>query len=456
MKLTIRQIVICTFALCLVCQVGLAQDIELASRYNAPLEGFSLKPPVKTDRLKDISPSLIVSWEKRDPRTGAILWTLSVHHQSLPADMTTEAYGEALTKKFQVSRFRIDSQKILPFGETSAIYITGESAGTISRWNKQVWIRSEDERFLVLAIAGPTGLANRLEPIIDAVAGTVELTDRSQAIKDRQASIIRGGQLLADLTSEKLVGLLEARPQWFLFSMKGETVGFMKVVEARTKLPQAHAAAIDGVGITQWLKIQIAGDQARMLRREALTTADRKFERWSESIIIGQNQSTVVIGEEGLRQANLIVCTSKAQGREKRNPPKQIPPKIDVIYLPRAMGNLLPRLVDLSETGTYGFGAYSSEVNDFDLRTLTVKGAEKINFGGRIITAIALADQKTADQEPTQVWVDKTGLILKMSTADGLTMQRATLRDVKNVYRDAEPLVKAMDRLAADSKLKLQ
>ena len=455
MKLTIRQIGICAFAVCLACQVNLAQDIELASRYNAPLEGFSLKPPSNTDRIKDISPSSIISWEKRDPATGAIAWTLTVHSQATPAETTTEAFGEALSKKLRASGFKIDSQKIQPAAGADAIHITGQTTGMIARWKKQVWIRSEDKRFLILVIAGPTGMADQIQPIFDAVLGTMELINRTQAVKDRQDSINRGGKLLADLTGEKLVGLLHTKPQWFLFSMNGETVGFMKIVEAKTKLPQPHAARMDGVAVTQWLKIQIGNDQPRMLRREAFSTADRKYERWSESIIIGQDQSTFIIGEEGLRQANLIVCSRKAPGREKTNQ-KSIPPKIDVIYLPHAMGHLLPRLADLSQPGVYGFGAYSSEVNDFDLRTFTVKGQEKIDFDGRFVPAIALTDQKTADQDPAEVWVDTNGLILKMDTADGLSMQRASLREVKLQYRDAENLIRAMDRTARDSKLKLQ
>ncbi len=455
MKLTIRQIWICAFAVCLACKVGLAQEIELTRRYIAPLDGFSLKPPANTDRIKDISQSSIIRWEKRDAATGAIAWTLSVHNQSTPADLTTEAYGEALSKKFKASGFEIESQKIQSLAGADAIHITGQTTGMITRWKKQVWIRSEDKRFLILVIAGPTGMADQLEPIFDAVVGTMELIDRAQTVKDRQDSIDRGGKLLTDLTGEKLVGLLHTKPQWFLFSMDGETVGFMKIVEAETKLPQANAASIDGVTITQWLKIQIGNHETRMLRREAFSSADRKYERWSESIIIGQDQSSVVIGEEGLRQANLIVCTRKAPGREKTNQ-KSMPPKIDVIYLPHAMGYLLPRLADLSQPGVYGFGAYSSEANDFDLRTFTVKGQEKIDFDGRFVTAIALTDQKTADQEPADVWVDTSGLILKMDTADGLSMQRASLRDVKLQFRDAEPLIRAMNRMARDTKLKLQ
>ena len=369
--------------------------------------------------------------------------------------MTTELFGDDLSKRLRASGFNIDSQKNQPVAGADAIHITGQTTGMIVRWKKQVWIRSEKQRFLILVIAGPTGMADQLEPIFDNVLESIELIDRDQAVKDRQASIAAGGKLLAGLTGEKLISIIHPRPQWFLFSMAGETVGFMKVVEVKTKLPQTHAASIDGVGVTQWLKIQLAGDKPRMLRREAFTSADRKFERWSESIIIDQKLSTTVIGEEGLKKASLLVCSRKAPGREKTNK-KSMPPEIEVVYLPHAMGHLLPRLVDRSEANVYGFGAYSSEVNDFDLRTFTVIGPQKIDIGGRSVNATALTDQKTADQEPAQVWVDTSGLILKMDTADGLSMQRASLGDVRQHYRSVEALVKAMDRLAADSKPKLQ
>ena len=50
----------------------------LGRRYTDPVNGFSLRPPLDAERVRQTSPALLVSWRKRDPDRNAVLRTLSV------------------------------------------------------------------------------------------------------------------------------------------------------------------------------------------------------------------------------------------------------------------------------------------------------------------------------------------------------------------------------------------
>ena len=72
------------FFLAAVALSGEAEKIELGRLYIDPLNGFSLRPPVDTARTRTTASSRLVTWTRRDEKTGAVLWMLSVFLRSDP------------------------------------------------------------------------------------------------------------------------------------------------------------------------------------------------------------------------------------------------------------------------------------------------------------------------------------------------------------------------------------
>ena len=128
------------------------------------------------------------------------------------------------------------------------------------------------------------------------------------------------------------------------------------------------------------------------------------------------------MSEEGLKQDKLIVC-NVLQAGQSRPLKKQVP---HLIYLPQALGQLLPRLIDLDKPAAYAFAVYSSETNSFDMRTFTVLGTDRIAVGNRHVQAVKATDQAAAGAEAATLWLDTDGNLLRMQTADGMTMTPAS------------------------------
>ncbi|MCK4602558.1 MAG: hypothetical protein KAU28_08840, partial [Phycisphaerae bacterium] len=347
------------------------QTVELGKRYVDPLHGFSLRPPAGTDRQRQRVAARLVSWTKRDPRTGAIAWTLSV----LKVTETNEKielkpYSQALAKKLQTQEnFREVTTELAPVAGKAAIHLRGVSGGSLGLWQRQVWVLTKARKFLIIKITGPVDMKDRLDAICGAVLATLEVTDPKKALEKRKELLARGEKLLAGLTDKKLTDATHGEPQWCLLRFKGDDVGFMLTTESATRREGRR-----GYEVKLWVMSRLPKDQPRLLKRVLFTTVDRKLERWTESLQIGSGPTSVVIGEDGIRQDDVIVCNFARGDRIDTN--KKAVPASLTFYLPRAIGLLLPRLVDLQEQTSYAFAVYAGDVNDFDMRTLKVIGPD--------------------------------------------------------------------------------
>ena len=426
----------------------------LGRRYTDPVNGFSLRPPLDAERVRQTSPALLVSWRKRDPDRNAVLWTLSVLRavEKRPmGDLGT--YSKALADKLRGEQnYKVDSVALPKVAGLPGISFKGVTGGVGRFYQEQVWVLShkgkvdpqakpgdeaEPTEFLVLVINGPADMEKELSAVLSKVVGTLEVTDPRTARAEREAKLCRGQEFLASLTDEKLAAAAKGDAQWYLMRFEGKDVGFMRVAAAK-----ARREGASGYELKNWVVLQLPKSERRLLKRVMFTTLDRNVERWAEQLKIGDGPAAETFGEDGIKQAEMIVCNISQGGRVRANKK----PAPSAIYLPRAMGGLLPRLIDLGKAESYAFATYTSSANSFDMRTFTVVGPDRVEIDGKDTEAIRVTDRVAEDTEPATLWLDAKGDLLLMESPDGLTMRRSSRSEVRRLFVDADQLVNAMGK----------
>jgi hypothetical protein len=416
---------------------------DLDKRYIDSLHGFSLCPPTETQREKRFSTSLMVSWSLVDPNASAILWTLTVKRAAAPdLDEKTDlaVYGGKLAKMLQDDEnFTADSVGTIKAAGATAIDLRGMTTGVIRLWQRQVWVPAPSGRFVIVGISGPEDMKATLDRICQNSLDTLQVSDPEATLHAKKANVDRGQELLAGITQDALLRILSKDPQYYLLQLKGRYVGFMVQYEEA-----ARDGSVRGVQVTTYVMMQLPKDELRLMKSVMFTTADRSFERWKQQLQVGSGAASSVQAEDLLKQGDQIVCDVDTGGRidtKKKPVPKDM-------YLPRAMGVLLPRLVDARTPTGYSFAAYTSEANDFDMRTFEVKGPGKLTVNGAEMDVTLATDQPAADAEAVDLWLGPGGLLLRLKTAEGLMMDLSSREAVFEHFPKAQAILEAMSKWA--------
>jgi hypothetical protein len=120
------------------------------------------------------------------------------------------------------------------------------------------------------------------------------------------------------------------------------------------------------------------------------------------------------------------------------------------IYLPKALGLLLPGLVDLGKTGGYTFAEYSATENDFRMRTFEVVEPEVISAEGKSQAAMKVTDRPNFNTEPTVLWLNTKGKVLRSKNPNGLVNRVAAREEVLEAFPEAEKVIENMKRVSQD------
>jgi hypothetical protein len=416
-----------------------AAEIELGPRYIDPTHGFSLRPPAGADRSREFSTKRLVRWSVRDAKTGAIAWTLTVRKEPPPkAGVSLKAFAQELSAGLSAqSDVRVESSRCGRLVGKDALFLRTEHGQKTRRWQTEVWVLADETRFLVLSVGGPLGEKEHLEAAVREVAATLRLTDPKALAAARKENLARGLTLLKELKLEQLAAVAAEQPSWYLYRRGGQDVGFLYVAERI-----APGQPAKGLEVRTVARLELKGGQVMHLRRLLFTTADRAKESWTETARVYRGGKSIHrMSEEGSRQGGMIVC-KVASGGKTNTRRKEVPAVTAEHYLPRAIALLLPRLVKLSVPQAYAFAGYTTAANDFDMRTFTVLGPEKITLGAQTHEAVRVTDQMAADAEAATLYVQGDGKLLRMRTGVGLTMELSTPSAVLRRFPDAESIVK--------------
>ncbi|MFP3938423.1 MAG: hypothetical protein ACLFVW_08790 [Phycisphaerae bacterium] len=438
---TIRAVLaVCLSAICLATP-AVAEDTELGQRYTDPIHGFSLRPPAETERVRQSAPGLLVSWQKRDPGTGAIAWTLGIAEaaeESEPQDLNR--YSRQLQEKLKAQqRFKVDSSRIGSVADRPAIHLKGITTGGLRLWQRQVWVQVQPDRFLVFVVSGPETKKDHLDDLTDAVLKTLRVEDPSEAIQRRRKSLQRGEKLLDSITPEKLKQALgDVEPRWYLVRMQDRTVGFMWQKASAGKWEDTEGYVVHNV-----LLIRLPDDQTRRMWRRMFVSSDRGEEHWRQRLEFGGDEQSFTVVEQGLKHDSQLVTTLR-NGEQRQSHDREIPAHVEGIYLPEAIGAMLPRFPDLSQPTTYGFARYDARSNTFEMRQFTVKDSQDVTISGKSVEAVVAADQPSMDAEATELLLDEDGNLLRMTTAEGLVMELSSDAKVTRQFPQARSMVRKM------------
>jgi len=419
----------------------------LAPRYVDLLHGFSLRPPAGAERERSPSVSRLVSWRRRDPETGAVAWTLSMHHAPMPSGpLDLKAYARLLaTRLSQGEQFAIAHSGVTKAAGRDAIDLRGTTTGRTRFWQRQLWVPGEEGRFLIVKLTGPAGEGEALGALSEQVLATLKIVDAETALKRREEMLARGKAVLAGLTMGKLAEALADDPQWAIFGQEGKPVGFMRIVESAS-----DAGGDKGVEVRGWVYLAPTRSAQQTLARHVLfATPDRTVERWTKDVRaraggagpFTQTSSTTVVMEGWS-----VACSQTGAGQggqSSRTRTRPVPPGNQPVYLPQAINALLWRLVDLETPQAYAFAIYNPAANGFDMRTLIVHDQEMLEVEGKKVEAVRLTERMAADQDPYETWVTPDGELLR--TGGGpITLRAATRSDVATHFPRADELLRAL------------
>lgn len=424
------------------------------TRYRAPLEGFALRPPPGAQKTTQRIPAILAQWTRSAPESGETLWTLRVYRTTFrnrQADVRDYAQAVKETLKLRPD-LQVDDLNFLNLGEVPAIQVTGKTKEKVvtdamgintkvpSTELRQVWFLRGPGEFLVLDFVT---VGNRLEwtnRLWETLVSSVELFDPAVFLQEQEKRIQRAGVFLNRLTGEAIQHALPKTPRWFLVRKDDTSVGWLCMQGRPTR--KKHVA---GYEIRSWAMFQLPGQPVRLVRQMQFTDPNMSMGLWSGRIQLGSGEQSVLFVEDGLRQGRMILATWN-DGRRMATERKDIPEMMFGMYLPRAVGTLLPALLDRTNPAGYTFSEYDRQINDFQVRTVMVVGPERIPRNGKLVEVVRITDQPTADAEPVTFWVDPDGKVLQTRSPDGLVSAAASEEDVLNVYPNARAVITRMNR----------
>jgi hypothetical protein len=426
----------------LLCATADGREIELAARYIDTRNGFSLRPPADSERVREISTMRLVAWRKHDEKTNAVVWTLTVMRVSEgKSQVDLNAYMKRLVDNLnRQERFRVEAAELVKLAGREAIDLSGATTGQMRFWSRQAWVQTDPGRFLVVRLTGPAGMKTQLNAICQSVLPTLEIIDPRLAQARREENLARGKALLDSLTEEKLNSALRTDPQWFLFRAGNEYSGFSKVAESRTDWNGRK-----GFMVRQWVWLGTKNPPL-MGKRVTFATADRRVVRDASSAFRDIAGKLVCSNKaEVEKEDDLITCriSSAEPGRKSPVRKTKVPPGNVPFYVPDAMVGFIERLVDLSKPAGYAFAVYNVGADGFDVRTLAVAGPEKIEVDGKAVDAVRCTEQLAEDVDVGTVWLDAKGL--RVHASQGTTTVTAATRDeVLKHFPKAEDIIGQM------------
>jgi hypothetical protein len=324
--------------------------------------GFSFVPPEGALSQPPQGSGMIAKWVGLDARGNVVAWTLTFYkarpEEAAKANLEAadlRRYCRTLQERLAAeTRLEIETTRVITVAGKGAIDVVGSFAlGKGRQFRRQVWVLTGPQEFLVVKVEGPLHESKSLTDLTDSVLETLRVMEADELLKARLDGIRRGSALLTDLTGpagpDRLRSVLQDPPQWFLLRLDGEPMGFKAQAEAASQ-----RKGTSGVQIRSWSMHRFPGKNP-IAQEETLFVADGlQTEAWEARCRMGTSKSPIVETESGLvRDGRQLTCEWSRNGKGatlQREIPTEVfvgKTRIRNVHLPRAMGELLPRLVDL-------------------------------------------------------------------------------------------------------------
>jgi hypothetical protein len=417
--------------------------VELGRRYFNLAEGYSLCPPVQADRIRERLASRTVTWIATDRATGGLEWILAATR--IPTQLTEDQlapFAERLGRKgAMLDQVAVESCQVTTAASRPAIDLRGMRTDKKQTWTRQVLILTEPGELLMVSVLAPAVRRDQVLAVHQAVLNSLELLDRHALAAERDANLAAGRELLAGLTAQRLAAAIQPEDRWMLILRDGQVEGCMVTVDR-----YAERDGRAGLDSRVWMRVIQPDKTIQRLEVVSFAAADRSVEQWTATIRATVTPPTSrPPGEETLivhlgKQGCMIELNETLNG--KAGPPvrKVLGELLDRSYLPMVMQPLVPRLADLGRSGSYAFAAFAPWAHDLDAYTFTVVGPEEIEYDGRKVQAIRATIRPAEDEEAQDVWLDKSGELLRQNLSAGAYAERSTRQEVLRRFPPAHEM----------------
>jgi hypothetical protein len=366
-------------------------------------------------------------------------------------------------------------------------------AARLPFFRQWLFIQMGEQEFVVMTLFAPLRDRADATRTFEAMVGTLELLDPSAVLANRAKAVAAGKAWLAQRTADELRGKMNNQPQLFRMKIANREYGYIQfseyadppagsdaaiaglhgftmVIDSRSFPPdpgvlwvaghnmafwayksdraggdQPYHSVWDNLtttntinprdpkqGLTFWLREagivdmvgpQIPADERERLRKEREAMAKRG-EKLPPPVI--EPRATMHVTWQG--DPTQLFNDDQSRGLDQ-----QIPAEAPAV-LPKILEYTWPRVVDLSKPTEMSFVVYNSQARKLALRTLGVKGKEKVKINGREVEAIRCTDE--LDPGSTTLWVDGTGKILTMRTSDQTVLTPTTVEEMQGLWKN--------------------
>ena len=449
------------------------EQVELLGpAFESRSAGISLRPFANAKEIQNAAvPDQVVQFVSDERR-----WDLKVSRIRLTEPVPLVAYkdAEGRTKPGLVEQTVQQIKRTLPGAEVLredttnigqgevGLVIVRYAAGSAVRLAQHALIQANDQLYYVLEFTTPgkpkTDLTEedpREAEAVQAMAqmlDSVKLLDLGAIRQDQVDRLIRTRALLVNWHPKRLRESLVPE-MWLRLVRNGKDIGYTYVIE---EVDEPRGTASGGVRIG--VRSRTIPDDGFQVDTESWlqVSYDRRHEDWSNVAVVkslkdgrvdhssevgtSRRHSRPVADELDKRQMSMLesyILEVKSIGKSATAVPvkRELPP----MYLPQALGHLLPRILPLREAKSYMFYSYVNEQGELMARYVDVGPEQSVTLDGSTVRAIPIGDRIKYDGSVTTHWMSPDGKYLGSENRDAkiqiLPTDRATL---EKLWKDAD------------------
>ncbi len=413
--------------------------------------------------------------------------------KTLAADLSNNYRGVQILDSRDLTMAGKDASRVAASMEGTATK-TGASIPFYRQW---LLIHTGQQEFVAMTLFTPLRDKAQATRTFDAMVANFELLDPAKVEVLRKKAVDVGRTWLAQCTAEQLLAKMNNQPQLFRMKINNEDVGYIQFSEYADPPPaiksavvglhgfflavdsrsfprgDARVLAVFGHNMAYWSysKDRSGVEQPFHSVWDNLTTTNAIDPSHPGQGMAFWLREAGVLDREGSRIPAEDLARLKKQREEmvrQGDPAAKLPPPVieprftihvtwqgDVTQifnddqsrgieavipneapapLPKVLEYTWPRLVDLTKPSEMSFVVYNSAARKLALRTLSVKGNERVTINGRPVDAIKCTDE--LDPGSTTLWVDSTGKILMMRTSDQTVLTPTTAEEMQGLWKN--------------------
>jgi hypothetical protein len=395
--------------------------IELGPEWDGSAIGLFLSPPLGMKVVPNVEgeAARFVDAERE--------WQMTVQRVELtdPLPLRTPAHATGQN----VTPGLIDVQTARMIQETDGqllrkdvIYLPGNEAGLIvlrysagpkDLLQQRALIRSADRLYYVVSLTTPVARGSdandpQLKLAVDAFLAsldTVTVLDLTAVRENQDDRLLRTRNLLVNLTEAKLRSVLVPE-QYLRIVRDGRDVGYQyQVEELGNDVPRRgleRVAGSEGVVVGTRSRVYMPKGQQVDAENWSWVSFKMRRESWSYQAFtnigrpdvdyyreFGVSAKSEKFVDGAFRDVWQLDVRSGAKKVSVEPIKRQLPP----FYMPAAVAQLLPRLLDLKRPNTYLVAVFDSERRELVLRYLDVKPISEVKFNGAALTAVVVEDR---------------------------------------------------------------